>query len=107
MNVKSTCFHFYHSLRMKNTILACNQRLKGPCNALCFMTHATSTLMSKFEQNKYTTCRKCNLGVTFHIILCVKFITCANPVNVSFLYYKITIGNILKPIGMLYNAVSV
>ena len=105
--LKSTCFHFYHSLRMRNTILACNWRSNGQCNAFCFATHAASTLMSTFEHNKYATCRNCNLGITFHIILCVKFVTHANLVNVSFLCYKIPIGNILKPIGMLYNVMSV
>ena len=42
-----------------------------------------------------------------HIILCAKSITHANLVNVSFLCYKISRGNILKPIGMLYNTMLV
>ena len=52
-------------------------------------------------------CRYCNPDVTLRIILLEQFITCANLVNVSFLCYKISRGNILKPIGMLYNAMSV
>ena len=65
------------------------------------------TLKSNFEQNEYTMCRNCNPGATFHIILHEKFIIHTNLVNVSFLCYKISRGNILKPIGMLYNAVLV
>ena len=76
-------------------------------------THTTlvnfsfSTLKSKFKHNEYAMSRNCNPAITFHIILQTKFITCAILVNVSFLCYKISTGNILKPIGMLYNTMSV
>ena len=66
-----------------------------------------STSKSKFEHNEYAMSRNCNPGVTFCIILHTKFITHSILVNVSFLCYKISTEHILKPIGMLYNALLV
>ena len=63
-----------------------------------------STLQFKFKHDKYAMSRNCNPGITFHLTLHMKFITCVILVNVSFLCYKISTGNILKPIGMLSNA---
>ena len=75
------------------------------CTSL--VNFSLSTLKSEFECNEYAMSRNCNPDITFCIILCMKFITHAILVNVSFLCYKISTGNILKPIGVLYNVMSV
>ena len=105
--LRGTCFHFCHLPGMRNAVVICNLTSNGLSITFWFATHVAGTLMSKFKPNKYAMCRNHTLSVTSHINLSIKLITHANLVNVSFLCYKITIGNILKPIGMLYNAVSV
>ena len=91
------------------TILSskCIQRLK---KAQCIhaMRHMpASTLISKFKQNKYAMGRKQNLSITFCIILDENFTTPCEPCKCVISLLQTAIGNIFKPIGMLYNAVSV
>ena len=114
----ATCCQYLHvqNFEQNESAMGSNCTLSITFSAnlhINFATHATlvnfsfPTVKSKFEQNKYAMSRICNPGVTFCLILHAKSIIRANLVNVSFLCYKISRGTILKPIGMLYNAMSV
>ena len=63
--------------------------------------------MFKIEQNKYTMCSNCNLIITFLTTPCETSCHPCEPCKCVISLLQNFPGNILKPIGMLYNAMTV
>ena len=73
----------------------------------CYVTHAAGTLISKFKQNEYTMGRNSTYRsfcmITSYNLKSTMCELCKCVISLL----QIAIGNILNPIGMLYNAMWV
>ena len=87
--------------------LECILRSRDCAMHFWFATCATGTLIPKLKQNKDTMGRNWNLSVTFYINLNVNITTHCELCKCVISLLQIATGNILDPIGMLYNAVLV